>query len=1095
MKKVKSIPVFIMLFAMILQLFPSISYAQEELVPEEQEKEIRFIHGEDASSEIDLLESENPDSEVVLTLTDGTAVELVTEVTEEAETPVSENIESTEADEQTATEDEVTEEPATEASEDEAVSEEAVEETSTEVTEETVEEVAAEPTESEEASAEVTTELESEEPSYILVAYTDAETEEVFTGYVDAELLFTEEESLQLLEERKLEEPALTEDEAEAPAESEEVIIEEAVPSEEKAVEEEALETEESTDEATVTEEKTEEAEEITEQPSTFSMARTFQAAAVEETLRGVGVAATVNVYSDQSRSSAVLKSYPRGSELVYRTLSSEWYSATVYVNGRARSGFIHVNDVDTLVSNPVRDSGYASKLVTNVFSNVSRDSGVLKQYPFGSRLVYTQYSENWYEATVYVNGKARSGFINANDISDSQQPEAEALEGVALKPNTNVYQSASTGSGVWKSYSQGTILSFRDYSDQFYIAKVYVNGIARIGYINAADVELKTDSLSPLKGIALNAPTNVYTTADKNSPAKKSYAQGTILSYTTYSADWYQAKIYLSGQPHLVYIHKSDVENINEVSNSLQGISLKNPTNVYSLASSSSDIRKSYPPGTVLQFSSFSQNWYKATVYVSGKARTGYIHTSDIEIAVENQTAIEGRANFEPTSVYASPSLRSGVLKSYSKYSLLKFKTFSENWYEASVYVNGSRKTGYIHKTHVNTSKEIINKTNYSTSFNTMLDLQMSQGMPKADGQGLYDASRNLVSYYMNPANFADRNDPSYFQFLVLSEPAGTTASELNSKVLNGKGILEGLGSTFIQASKTHGVNELYLISHALHETGNGTSPLAQGVEYNGQTVYNMFGIGAIDGAAVAEGSKRAYNEGWFTPEQAIIGGARFISSGYISAGQDTLYKMKWNPENPATHQYATHVSWALSQTTRIQNMYKDLSDYTLIFDVPNISGTPDPLPGPPQEFYPFPAGAKGTVTDNLNFRDKPSTTNSKILANIPRDTVIDIVGENGLGWYQVKYNGQTGWVSAGYVTVSNVLEVVTDSLRVRSSTNTSNNDNIIGSVTKGQLLIGITRSGEFVKNNEWYQIRFNGGTGWISSGTSNETYLIERK
>src|SRR5699024_11825557 len=51
--------------------------------------------------------------------------------------------------------------------------------------------------------------------------------------------------------------------------------------------------------------------------------------------------------------------------------------------------------------------------------------------------------------------------------------------------------------------------------------------------------------------------------------------------------------------------------------------------------------------------------------------------------------------------------------------------------------------------------------------------------------------------------------------------------------------------------------------------------------------------------------GSERAYTEGWFTPQDAIVGGAEFIGEKYISVGQDTLYKMRWNPANPATHQY----------------------------------------------------------------------------------------------------------------------------------------------------------------------------------------------
>ena len=47
-----------------------------------------------------------------------------------------------------------------------------------------------------------------------------------------------------------------------------------------------------------------------------------------------------------------------------------------------------------------------------------------------------------------------------------------------------------------------------------------------------------------------------------------------------------------------------------------------------------------------------------------------------------------------------------------------------------------------------------------------------------------------------------------------------------------------------------------------------------------------------------MASGPRFAYDAGWFSPEAAIMGGAKFIAQGYISSGQDTLYKMRWNPQ-----------------------------------------------------------------------------------------------------------------------------------------------------------------------------------------------------
>lgn len=192
-------------------------------------------------------------------------------------------------------------------------------------------------------------------------------------------------------------------------------------------------------------------------------------------------------------------------------------------------------------------------------------------------------------------------------------------------------------------------------------------------------------------------------------------------------------------------------------------------------------------------------------------------------------------------------------------------------------------------------------------------------------------------VKHYLNPNNFSI-NNKSYFQFLKLSKPANLNASEVNEKILKGKGILAGKGQAFIEAAKKYNINDVYLISHALLETGNGSSKLANGVEVNGKKVYNMFGYGAADSCPLTCGAQTAYDNGWFTPEAAIIGGAQFISSDYIYNGtfqQDTLYKMRWNPLQ-SWHQYATDIGWAYKQVDNIYNLYQLLDHYTLYYDTP---------------------------------------------------------------------------------------------------------------------------------------------------------------
>ncbi|GIN69658.1 hypothetical protein J14TS2_01330 [Bacillus sp. J14TS2] len=360
-----------------------------------------------------------------------------------------------------------------------------------------------------------------------------------------------------------------------------------------------------------------------------------------------------------------------------------------------------------------------------------------------------------------------------------------------------------------------------------------------------------------------------------------------------------------------------------------------------------------------------------------------------------------------------------------------------------------------------------VENYTDYLINFSDMIDMQMAV-TPKADGTGLLYASREFVEYYANPNNFS-KDSSSYLQFINLSKTAGLSVTELYDKVLKGKGVFSGKtqAQAFINAGKKYNINEVYLISHALHETANGLSILSSGTIQVGEisknkwvsiqpkgtyiaeckinaaggcnwnitedkkfnpknaknikTTYNAFGIGALDQNPNILGSVRAYQEGWFKVEDAIMGGAQFISKGYLDQGQDTLYKMRWNPASPATHQYATHVAWAESQTIGMANIYNLLESYILHFDIPKFKNQPSASPKPTGDAqYDLDRALEGKAaitTSNLNFRTGPKTTNS-IIRIIPKDTVVTIIGKNG-GWYKVKVDGIAGWVSGDYIVV----------------------------------------------------------------------------
>ncbi|SFC23588.1 mannosyl-glycoprotein endo-beta-N-acetylglucosaminidase [Bacillus sp. OV322] len=595
----------------------------------------------------------------------------------------------------------------------------------------------------------------------------------------------------------------------------------------------------------------------------------------------------------------------------------------------------------------PVWDSslpltqGIALKSPTHIYTSASTSSKALKSYSQGTALKYQAYTSSWYKARIFINGQATIGYISASDV-ENVTDNPQTLRGIALKTPTNMYSSASAGSKVLKTYQPGTVLTYKTFTSSWYQARFYVNGKAVIGYLKASDAENLLSSQQSGKGLTLKNPTIMHEKASLSSKTLKSYEAGKVLVFKTFSKNWYEAKFYVNGIQKTGYLSVSDAEKLADEQKNLQGIGKSSPTKVYSTAYSGSKVLRSYEAGTILKYKTLSASWMECNIFISGKATTGYIKKSDLENLWSTKQSLSGVAMKSPTKIYSKAAAVSKVLKSYSERSILKYSTLSDNWFETSVYISGVKTTGYIK------SSDVQGLSYYDLTYDDAVSLQMKVN-PQTDSSGSWKtASSSQVKYYVDPGNFIQTSS-SFYQFLTLSKPAGTDASEINNTILKSKGILTGKASSYLSASKTYGVNEIYLISHSLLETGNGSSTLSNGIlvkSVNGKavtpkTVYNMYGIGAKDSCPERCGSEYAYSAGWFTPEAAIIGGAKFIGDGYVNAGQDTLYKMRWNPDGMvtkgyATHQYATDIGWAFKQTSRISQMYAQLSKYTMQLDVP---------------------------------------------------------------------------------------------------------------------------------------------------------------
>lgn len=248
-----------------------------------------------------------------------------------------------------------------------------------------------------------------------------------------------------------------------------------------------------------------------------------------------------------------------------------------------------------------------------------------------------------------------------------------------------------------------------------------------------------------------------------------------------------------------------------------------------------------------------------------------------------------------------------------------------------------------------------------------------------KAD-DNLYGASREVISYYMDPRNFLNSND--IYTFMKQSYDNRVQTLEGVRALIKGRFLEKtytdpkdtAYGGDYalviMEAAKQTSVDPYALVATIIQEQGtNGTNFTNGSMTYNGVTVYNFFNFGA-SGDSAAEIQKNAaeyaYNAGWTTRSAAIIGGAKKYSSGYVNSSpsnpyynQDTEFYKHFNLLNPKkigdqytiSHQYAQNIQAHASESNIFKNQYSNNHSATLIFRIPvyknnSLPKTPVSLP-----------------------------------------------------------------------------------------------------------------------------------------------------
>lgn len=565
--------------------------------------------------------------------------------------------------------------------------------------------------------------------------------------------------------------------------------------------------------------------------------------------------------------------------------------------------------------------------------------------------------------------------------------PVAQAAPGDTVRGTViaemPLYAQPDAGSEVVGSLPVGSTIQGKEEADGWYVASmgeqnVYFSGEYFARY-TAVDGTV-------IKAAVVGGPLEVlYAPAEGAAPCG-TLENGATIQFCVFNDDYFMAR-FVDGT--ICYIPSWRV-NLYDPAEGGTLIRWAGPdgTDVYEAPSVDSAILLSFEPGRKLAFADFNAEWLMAKANVGGEVRTVFVPKS--QVVFEDPSTTEPPAPVDPVQTewvitrygvqsYAEPSEAASETDYFRKGAVLTGAVGADGW--CRVLYNGS--TMYLPAG----SYALIPASNYSVYERpygvSLADAVRYQWNSATDQSTWILGNRNAatyadLAYYMDPANFP-AGTSGFFQFLVLNAPLGVDVGTLNEQ-LAGRGMLAGQGQAFSDAAYRYNVNEAYLISHAIHETGNGTSDLAQGVWYdpefdngpdapkgkaytteqpNTTRVYNMYGIGAVDSDPLNGGARYAYNRGWTTPYAAVYGGAEFIGRTYFASdaelgygypstlsGQNTLYKMLYHPEWVETrfekpwHEYATDVAWANSQTYYLTQLLADYTTYSLLFEVPAYVG-----------------------------------------------------------------------------------------------------------------------------------------------------------
>jgi beta-N-acetylglucosaminidase len=335
----------------------------------------------------------------------------------------------------------------------------------------------------------------------------------------------------------------------------------------------------------------------------------------------------------------------------------------------------------------------------------------------------------------------------------------------------------------------------------------------------------------------------------------------------------------------------------------------------------------------------------------------------------------------------------------------------------------------------------------------------------------------------------------------LDLKKPANITADEIvnffNQKRPDSP--LKNYAQSFIDAQNKYGVNALYLVAHAIWETGWGGSDL-------GTYKHNLYGYGAFNVCPFTCGY-------YFPSESDSINKVSFqVRTDYLDPTGD-YYEPSYGPTLTGMNvHYATDQNWKTGIANLMASIkpydysyYSSVSELGKTGTVPTNYGRDIPIdqPYPVDTILNFPSSITAKTNSSVNFRSLPYVSNSTLISSLSSGTQVTILGYNtdvsynpgssgnyAYSWYRVSVNGQNGWLYGAYMDIANLLQANSGGISLNIRSDSSTQAGILTSVDDETYLKAVLSNGSYVTQNGWYNVYLPNSTttGWVSGNYINK-------